>query len=43
LPTVTLGIAMHKGHTKEEFIAVDDLVKARDLVLALIDEGRSLK
>ena len=43
LPTVNIGIGMHKGHTKEEFIAIDDLEKARDLVLAIIEEGRTLE
>ncbi|MEW6548813.1 MAG: M20/M25/M40 family metallo-hydrolase [Spirochaetota bacterium] len=42
LPTVTLGIGMHKAHTMEEYIAVEDLAKARDLVLALVEEARIL-
>ncbi|SFF94076.1 peptidase T-like protein [Desulfotomaculum arcticum] len=39
IPSVNLGIAMKKVHTTEEYIAVDDLVKDAEYVLAIIREA----
>jgi tripeptide aminopeptidase len=39
LTTVTLGIAERKPHTLEESMAVSDLVKTSELVLAIIKEA----
>lgn len=39
IPSVNLGIAMKKVHTTEEYIAVEDLVKDAEYVLAIIKEA----